>query len=262
MRLALGIEYDGSAFCGWQSQPGVRTIQPCVEAALSRVAARPVRVSCAGRTDTAVHAVGQVIHFDTEAVRDTRAWLLGANANLPRDVGVVWAHEVRDDFDARFSAIARRYCYVIVNRTTRPALWAGKQSWECRALDATAMAVAARHLIGEHDFTSFRAAGCQARHAVRTILHLDVVRHGDWILVDVEANAFLQHMVRNVVGVLLAVGRGERPTEWVAEVLQARDRTHAAATAPPDGLYFVGARYPTYFHVPDPPLQLALPLRI
>ncbi len=253
MRIALGIEYDGSDFSGWQSQPsGVRAIQPLVEAALTRVAAHPISVHCAGRTDAGVHATYQVIHFETQAQRSARAWILGANANLPRDVSVIWALPVPDNFHARFSARARSYDYLLSHRRTRPSLWHGKLSWECRPLNVEAMVEASRCLLGEHDFTSFRAQGCQAKHPIRTLYRLDVVTVEACLVFRVEANAFLQHMVRNLVGTLLEIGRGKRPAAWAGEVLAARDRRLAGVTAPPDGLYLTGVRYPEEYRLPAP----------
>jgi len=256
VRIALGVEYDGSGFYGWQTQDGIATVQPTLEAALAYVAAHPIQVHCAGRTDSGVHACGQVVHFDATAVRTARSWVLGANANLPRSVSVLWAHAVEPIFHARFSATARIYRYVILNRATRSGLWANKVSWDCRSLDTDAMAIAAHALVGEHDFSSFRAAGCQARHPVRRVVRLDVSRHGDMIFIDVEANAFLHHMVRNIAGVLLQIGYGERPVDWSDQVLAARDRKQGGVTAPADGLYFVGVRYPTRYRLPGPPSRL------
>lgn len=252
MRIALGLEYDGTAFSGWQTQSHARAVQPCVETALTAVADEPIRVFCAGRTDAGVHASGQVVHFDTDAVRSPRAWMLGTNAHLPREISVLWAQPVPDHFNARFSARARAYRYVIANRPTRAALWAGKMTWECRALDAQAMAEAACSLLGEHDFSSFRAAGCQSKHPVRTLNAISVRRLREVVTIDVEANAFLQHMVRNMVGALLEIGRGERPIEWLAALLAARDRTQGGMTAPPSGLYFMRVVYPDEFGLPDP----------
>jgi len=250
MRIALGIEYDGTRFSGWQTQRHARAIQPLVEHALSKVADAPVKVVCAGRTDAGVHACCQVVHFDTHAERTMRAWTLGANAHLPEDVSVRWARPVSDHFNARFSALARAYRYVIANRPTRAAIWAHKVTWECRALDAERMARAAASLLGEHDFSSFRAAGCQAHHPVRTLRRISVVRDGELVVIDVEANAFLHHMVRNIVGVLLEIGRGERPVEWMSELLAARDRARGGMTAPPGGLYFMRVEYPREFEFP------------
>ncbi len=252
MRIALGIEYDGSDFCGWQTQRGVETVQPLVEAAVTRVAAHPVHIFCAGRTDAGVHACAQVVHFDTTAIRTERAWMLGTNANLPRSISVLWACEIGKEFHARFSATARFYRYVILNRVTRPGLWAGRVSWDCREIDVDAMRVAALDLIGEHDFASFRAAGCQARNPVRNLVRLELSRRGEMIFVDVEANAFLHHMVRNIVGVLQDIGHGDRPTGWARQVLDTCDRTQAGMTAPADGLYLVGVRYPPRYRLPNP----------
>ncbi len=256
MKICLGLEYDGAHFSGWQSQVEARTIQGCLEAALSRVAAHPVKVQGAGRTDAGVHATRQVVHFETAVARPSRAWVLGTNSNLPADIGVLWATPIAAQFDARFSATARRYRYVISNRMTRAGLWHGKLSWECRSLAVEPMAAAASYLLGEHDFSSFRAAGCQSNHAIRTIHRLTVQRVGDLVLVDVEANAFLQHMVRNIVGVLLEIGRGERPSAWAREVLLARNRTLAGMTAPAAGLYLTGVRYPPEFALDTWPLEL------
>ncbi|WP_297527081.1 tRNA pseudouridine(38-40) synthase TruA [Thiohalobacter sp.] len=249
-RIALGIEYDGSAFNGWQSQPHAPSVQDAVEAALSRVADHRVRVVCAGRTDTGVHATAQVVHFDTHAVRERHAWVLGGNANLPDTVSILWAREVADDFHARFSARTRSYRYVILRRAARPALLARRVSWVHKALDVAPMQAAARHLLGEHDFSAFRALACQAKHPVRTIHRLELSEAGPFIHLDIEANAFLHHMVRNIAGTLMAVGSGERSPDWVAEVLAARDRALAGITAPPDGLYLVGVRYPQAFGLP------------
>jgi len=254
MRIALGIEYDGSAFKGWQLQRhGVRTVQAVVEAALQEVAAHPVRVTCAGRTDTGVHAVGQVAHFDTEAERAPRNWVLGTNANLPSDVAVNWAQVVDADFHARFSAEARSYRYLILNRPTRSSLLAGRATWVHRALDERAMHRAGQALLGTHDFSSYRAQGCQAKSPVRTLHSLSVARRGDLIELRVHANAFLHHMIRNIAGVLMAIGRGERPLEWAAQVLELRDRTLGGVTAPPDGLYFERVWYPAIHRIPEPP---------
>ncbi|OOG22333.1 tRNA pseudouridine(38-40) synthase TruA [Thioalkalivibrio denitrificans] len=242
-RLALGLEYDGADFCGWQSQKHARGVQACVEQALSKVANQPVKVVCAGRTDAGVHATCQVIHFDTDAERTERSWILGGNSHLPPQVSLLWAREMDPGFSARFSARSRRYRYVIFNRWVRPGVLHRKVSWHHRPLDAGLMHEAGQRLLGEWDFTSFRAVGCQAKSPVRTLLSLDVSRRGDFIYLDVHANAFLHHMVRNIAGVLMAVGEGDRPMEWVSEVLHARDRTLGGVTASPHGLYLVHVEY-------------------
>lgn len=250
-RIAMGVEYDGAAFCGWQWQHGEPTVQAAVEAALSSVADEPVRVICAGRTDTGVHARCQVLHFDTNAARAESSWVLGANTNLSPGVAMLWAREVPGDFHARFSATGRRYRYRLVNRWTRPALDRHRAAWWHFPLDADRMQEGARHLLGEHDFTSFRTVACQARHAVREIRDLTVRRDGQYITIEVAANAFLHHMVRNIAGTLMAVGQGEREPGWVAEVLSARDRTVAGITAPPEGLTLVGVEYPGELGLPE-----------
>ena len=250
MRIALGLEYDGSRFHGFERQSAGRTVQGEVEQALARIAASPVRVVCAGRTDAGVHALGQVAHFDTCASRPERAWVRGTNTYLPPDATVLWARFVDDDFHARFTALRRCYRYVIVNRSTRPALLAGRAAWEHRRLDARLMHLGAQHLAGEHDFSSFRAAGCQAKSPVRHVYRIDVLRRGESIVIDVHANAFLQHMVRNIVGTLVAVGSGERDPTWVASVLASRDRRVAGVNAPPGGLYLVGVEYPEAIGIP------------
>lgn len=256
MRIALGIEYDGSAFHGWQAQQeGVRTVQLALETALARVADHPLRVVCAGRTDTGVHAVGQVVHFDTAAQRSERNWLLGTNVNLPDDVSVTWAREVDPDFSARFSAVSRRYRYFILNRTARSAVLAGRVTWTHRPLDADIMHQAAQVLVGEHDFSSYRALGCQAKSPIRTLHSLTVERQGEFVVLSLHANAFLHHMVRNIAGVLMAIGRGDQPPGWAADVLALRDRTLGGVTAPPHGLYFESVEYPGEFAIPAPLLS-------
>lgn len=243
-RVAVGIEYLGTAYCGWQAQAGQRTVQQQVEAALSAVADEPVAVVCAGRTDTGVHALGQVVHFDTAAARAPRAWVLGANTRLPQDISLLWAQEVPSHFHARYSALSRSYRYVIVNRGQRPALAAGRVAWVHRPLDVASMRAAAAHLLGEHDFSAFRSADCQSKTPMRRITAIAVERSGERITIDVTANAFLHHMVRNLVGSLLPIGRGERPVSWLAELLDGRDRTVAGPTALPQGLLFIGPLYP------------------
>jgi len=250
-RYAFGIEYDGSAFMGWQRQVHEgRTVQAAVEEALSTVADHAVQVTCAGRTDTGVHALGQVIHFDTEAKRDLRGWLLGTNSNLPPDVSATWVQEMRSDFHARFTATARQYRYVIVNRETRPALMRAELTWTHRPLDAARMAEAARHLTGKHDFSAFRSMDCQAKQPVRNVKRLDVRREGERIVLDVVADGFLHHMVRNIAGVLMEVGQGKREVDWARQVLEGRDRSLAGVTAPANGLTLVAVEYPAEFAVP------------
>ena len=251
-KIALGVEYDGSGFSGWQFQKHSPSVQAVLEAALSRVADHPVSLWCAGRTDAGVHATGQVVHFESTAPRTLRAWMLGANAHLPPTVAVRWAHEVPAHFNARFSATARTYHYLITNQPSRPALWHRRITWELRPLSLERMARAATALLGTHDFSSFRAAGCQARHPVRTVSRLDFqTGAGRSIRLCIEANAFLHHMVRNIVGALLEVGRGERQEDWIATLLAARNRAQGGMTAPPDGLYLVGVHYPAEFGLPS-----------
>ena len=253
MRWALGVEYDGSAFHGWQTQADVVTVQQQLEQALSRVADHPVSVQCAGRTDTGVHGLGQVVHFDSPAKRSSRSWILGSNVNLPPQINVNWAQPVANEFHARFSATSRSYRYLILNRMTRSAVWRDRAVWVHQPLDEKRMAAAASALVGRHDFSSYRALGCQAKSPVRTISELSVTRGADRITIDVTADGFLHHMVRNIAGVLIAIGEGERPVAWSAEVLQHRDRTLGGVTAPPQGLYLVGVGYPAHFGLPDNP---------
>lgn len=252
MRIALGVEYDGSAFCGWQFQNHSPSVQGVVEQALSKVANVPLRVICSGRTDTGVHATGQVIHFDTDVERTMHAWVFGANANLPKEVAILWAMPVSDGFHARFSAQRRSYRYVICNRPVRPTFLAWRTTWDYRPLDVERMRAAGRFLIGEHDFTSYRAQGCQAKSPVRTVYRLDVSRDNELIFIDIEANAFLHHMVRNIAGVLMAIGAGERPVEWAREVLEQRNRALAGVTAISSGLYLTHVQYPPQFELPRP----------
>ena len=253
-RVALGIEYDGTDFCGWQMQKfGVRTVQEELEKALSYVANEAVRVHCAGRTDTGVHGVGQVVHIDTEAQRSPRSWILGTNTNLPFDVNVTWAKPVDAGFHARFSATSRAYRYIILNRMTRSCLHRNRAVWAHRPLDADRMHEAAQSLIGTHDFSSFRAQGCQAKSPVRNLSYLNVARQGGRIIIDVGANAFLHHMVRNLAGVLMTIGYGDEAVGWAREVLERCDRTKGGVTAPPEGLYLMHVGYPGEFEIPEPP---------
>lgn len=253
MRIAMGIEYDGSSFHGWQVQDNADTVQNRLEQAISAVADHPVRVHCAGRTDAGVHGLGQVIHFDTTALRPTRSWILGCNVNLPEQINVTWAKQVPESFHARFSARSRRYRYLILNRMTRSAIWRDRAVWVHRPLDAANMQQAAEHLIGTHDFSSYRALGCQAKSPVRTLTQLRVERAKERISIEVTADGFLHHMVRNIAGVLITIGKGERPVGWSREVLEYRDRTLGGVTAPPQGLYLLGVGYPEEFDLPNNP---------
>ncbi|OOG63250.1 tRNA pseudouridine(38-40) synthase TruA [Rhodanobacter sp. B04] len=250
MRIALGIEYDGTDFSGWQRLKTDASVQGAVEQALSAVAAHPVEISCAGRTDAGVHGRCQVVHFDTEARRDMRGWVLGTCSNLPASVAVLWAQPVLESFHARYAARSRRYRYQILNRPVRAALDARYVTWERLPLDAGRMHLAAQALLGEHDFSAFRALSCQAAHPRRTVLAVNVRREGEQVLIEIEANAFLHHMVRNIVGSLLPIGRAEQPVEWMAELLAGCDRQVAGPTAPATGLTFVGPRYERYWGLP------------
>ncbi|HMN45671.1 MAG TPA: tRNA pseudouridine(38-40) synthase TruA [Povalibacter sp.] len=250
-RIALGLEYDGSTFAGWQSQSHARGIQSAVEAAVAVVADHPVEVTAAGRTDAGVHAAIQVVHFDSPSVRSERNWVLGTNTNLPTQVSALWAREVPDSFHARYSAMARSYRYLILNRPVRPALRAGNVTWVRDPLDHERMHAAAQQLVGEHDFSSFRAAECQSRSPTRRLQRIQVRRQDELLCLDVTANAFLHHMVRNIAGTLIAVGKGDQPVEWVADVLAARDRRVAGITAPPDGLYLAAIQYEGILGLPS-----------
>lgn len=255
MRYALGVEYDGSGFCGWQRLGGfgsnaVATVQAALESALSSVADAPVEVTCAGRTDAGVHALCQVVHFDSLAQRDPRGWMLGTTTHLPPAVCVRWCVPVADDFHARFSARARRYRYRLLNRAVRPALGREQLAWERRPLDADAMHRAAQALLGEHDYSAFRTIHCQAPHARRDLQHIAVCRDGEVVTIEIQANAFLHHMVRNIVGSLIPVGCGEQDEAWIAELLAGRDRSVAGPTAAAQGLVFLGPRYPAQWGLP------------
>lgn len=250
-RVAIGLEYDGSAFRGWQSQPDGRTVQDVLETALAGVASHPVRVHCAGRTDAGVHALAQVCHFDTRADRPLTAWVRGANARLPRQVAVRWARRVPVDFHARFHAVARSYRYLLSNAPVRPAIQAGKVGWFHHPLDLPAMRAAAFRLTGTHDFSAFRAAECQARSPVKTLYRLELARHGDLLVFDFRADAFLHHMVRNMVGALVYVGKGRHSPDWVDTLLASRDRSASAPTFGPEGLYLSGVEYEASWPLPD-----------
>jgi tRNA pseudouridine38-40 synthase len=258
-RIVLGLEYAGDAFCGWQSQAHGRTVQDVLEAALRQIAAEPVRLHCAGRTDTGVHASAQVVHFDTAAQRPASAWVRGVNAQLPPAVVVRWSAEVGDDFHARYLACERQYRYILHNAPTRPAMLAGRVGWFHPPLDVVRMAEAAQCLVGTHDFSSFRAAGCQSKTPVRVMREARVTRQGEYLLFDFRANGFLHHMIRNLVGALVYVGKGHYPVAWMRELLEARDRTHAAPTFPPDGLYLCGVGYPPRWPLPNDGRIIAMP---
>ncbi len=254
-RIALAVEYDGSAFFGWQKQldPALPTVQQALETAIARVADHPVQLYCAGRTDAGVHATAQVVHFDTPSRRPLRAWLQGVNAHLPDSVAVRWAGPVAAGFHARHSALSRTYRYLVCNRGPRLGVGHGGFTWERHPLDADAMHRAGQALLGERDFSAFRAAGCQSGTPMRCVTALSVRRLGEWVVLEITANAFLLHMVRNISGTLLAVGRGEQAEDWPGRLLAGRDRTRAAPTAAPDGLYLVGVRYPDACGVPQLP---------
>lgn len=251
MRFALGIEYHGTAFCGWQTQPNGLAVQDFLEKALSRIAGVKVATMCAGRTDAGVHACEQVVHFETTAERPLTAWVRGVNTLLPDAVAVRWAVEVSEDFHARYSAYGRRYRYVLLNRPQRPGLWRGRCGWLHHPLDVVAMQEAAANLLGTHDFSAFRSAECQAKSPIKQMRQAEVRQQGNLIVFDFEADAFLQHMVRNLVGSLIFIGRGTRPVEWMAELLQHGDRRLAGLTFPPDGLYFLGPLYESHWGLPQ-----------
>ena len=252
MKIALGIEYAGCNYYGWQKQSISPTIQETVELALSTIADEIIRVYCAGRTDTGVHAIQQVIHFDTSSKRELHSWILGANSKLPKDISVIWALNVDDSFHARFTAENRTYQYLILNRSSRPAIFNGLVTWECQELDFKRMVDSSKYLIGEHDFTSFRAVSCQSDSSIRKIYELEIGKLDDFFVITIRANGFLHHMVRNIAGVLIAVGSGKEKIDWVADVLEARDRTVAGITAEPDGLYLVNVEYPERYLIPKP----------
>ena len=250
MRIALGVEYDGSNYFGWQRQAEVDSVQAQLEKALSYIANKSVEVLCAGRTDSGVHGTGQVVHFETDVVRPMSAWTFGVNTQLPDTIAVRWAKEVDDSFHARFSATARRYRYIIYNHVLRPGILRQGVSHYHGDIDESRMHQAAQLLLGEHDFTSFRAVQCQSNTPFRNVHHVRVTRQGMYIMVDIKANAFLHHMVRNIVGSLIEVGLGNQPLDWLGQLLMAKDRNLAAATAKPNGLYLVDVTYPEQYDLP------------
>ena len=254
-RIACRIEYDGSAYNGWQLQPheGVVTVQEKLELALSQIAAQPVRVHCAGRTDTGVHAFSQIIHFDAPVARSCKAWAIGGNANLPRDIRIHWSVPVTADFHARFSAESRCYRYVIANTPIRSALLLKQVTWHRCQLDQSVMHAAAQTLLGERDFSAFRAASCQSASPMRNVQVIEVQRRGDLLIIEIVANAFLHHMVRNIAGALLAVGDGRKPVDWIVQLMAGRDRSLGVETAPASGLYLADVQYPDHCTLPQTP---------
>ena len=254
MRYALGVEYDGKNYFGWQRQKSVVSVQQTLEKALSKIADEPIEVICAGRTDTGVNATNQVVHFETDKIRKDVAWTLGVNTYLPKDIAVTWVQPVSDDFHARFSATARRYRYIINNYKLRSAILSSGISSFHHPLNEQLMHQAAQYLVGRHDFTSFRTVHCQSHSPNRTLHHCNVSRQGDYIVIDIKGNAFLHHMVRNITGSLMKVGQKIQPISWIQEVLEAKNRCLAGITAPSAGLYFVGVDYPEEFNVPRRPL--------
>jgi tRNA pseudouridine38-40 synthase len=245
------VEYDGSPYSGWQSQPNVPNIQDALQVALSGIANVPIAINAAGRTDTGVHALEQVVHFDTNVARPLTAWVRGANALLPESIAVLWAHPVPDEFHARFSAQARSYQYVLINRPSRSAVHHGKVGWFHAPLDVGSMSAAAAYLLGEHDFSAFRSSECQAKTPIKNLAQLAIQKHGNTIIFDLTADAFLHHMVRNIVGCLVYVGKGKHPPQWVQEVLQSRNRCQAAPTFAPDGLYLRRITYDAKWGLPQ-----------
>lgn len=258
-RIVLGVEYDGSHFSGWQWQPNRRSVQSELEKALSKVANLPVTVICAGRTDAGVHALEQVAHFDVNVERNLHAWQFGGNSNLPDDIRITWTEEAVGDFHARYSAIARLYRYVILNRPVKSALQSNQLTWCYKPLDAVVMNNAAQHLIGSHDFSSFRAKGCQSKSPFRMMHFIDVYRDGDKVVINICANAFLHHMVRNIAGVLMDIGLGKQPEEWVLALLEAKKREFGGITAPPYGLYLEAVYYPGCYGITKHPAFNKLP---
>ena len=252
-RIALGVQYDGRGFQGWQSQAHGQTVQDVLQNALSRFATVPITVQCAGRTDTGVHALAQVVHFDIPLEREAHAWVRGTNTYLPEGVAVRWAQKVSPEFHARFDAYRRTYHYVIYNHAVRSPLWAGRAGWYHKPLDAHSMHQAAQALVGTHDFSAFRASECQANSPIKTVYAIDVQRHGDCLLVRISANAFLHHMVRNIVGSLIYIGSGKQAVDWMAELLQQQNRQLSAPTFSPHGLYLTAIDYPPDYDLPASP---------
>lgn len=252
MRIALGIEYDGNGFYGWQAQRDLPTIQSALENALANVANEPIHLFCAGRTDANVHATGQVVHFDTRAKRHIDAWIWGVNSHLSSSIVVKWAKAVDYSFHARFTAVARRYRYIIYNSPVRPAILHTRASWHYYPLMIDRMREASQYLLGEQDFSSFRASQCNSKSPMRCVNEFSIERHGDFVVVEIEANAFLHHMVRNIAGVLMKIGAGFKHPEWMHEVLLAKSRRAAAETASPEGLYLIQVRYPEPYIFPVP----------
>jgi tRNA pseudouridine38-40 synthase len=251
MRIALGLGYSGSAYEGWQSQLSGNTVQDRLEKALTRFAAQPIRTLCAGRTDSGVHALMQVVHFDTSLDRELASWVRGVNAFLPSDIAVQWAKRMPDEFHCRGSATSRRYAYVLLESPVRPSVEAGRVGWVYRSMDIAAIRTAAAHLIGEHDFTSFRASQCQAKSPVKHLQRIEISHRGPYWRFEFEANAFLHHMIRNLMGCLVAVGQELQPPHWIETVLAARNRDAAAPTFSPNGLYFLGPRYESRYELPE-----------
>lgn len=258
MRIALGIEYNGYGFYGWQSQQGLATIQATLEEAIAKVANEPIHLFCAGRTDASVHGIGQVVHFDTRAKRHIDAWIWGTNSYLPPAIVVRWARHVDYSFHARFSAISRRYSYVIYNNPIRPAILSKRVTWHYYPLDVVRMQEASKYLLGEHNFNSFRSSHCNSKTPIRKVTDITIVRRGDFILLEIAANGFLHHMVRNIAGTLMKIGAGVKEPQWIHDVMLAKSRQAAAETAPPDGLYLTQVHYPEPYIFPlvDPPFLL------
>jgi tRNA pseudouridine38-40 synthase len=251
MRIALGLEYDGSQYHGWQRQPNLRTVQGEVEKALAKIVGKETNVHCAGRTDTGVHAAAQVLHFECDVNRSLRAFVFGVNSQLPKDISIKWSKEVPEDFEARFAATKRKYRYIIYNHSIRPALLRSQLTWYYRPLNADLMAEGAVALVGEHDFSSFRSTECQSKTAIRKIESVSIKREGEFIIIDIVANAFLHHMVRNIAGVLMTIGSEKKPSAWTAELLEVKNRALGAETAPPYGLYLTEVTYPDKFQLPE-----------